>query len=455
MHISPEQQIIVAQATPIGSGAIALIRLSGKECRKLISHISRLSSEKTLIDAVNKSIQHGYIIDAEQAIVDEVLFLIMDGPRSFTGEDTLEITCHNNQFIIQKIIELVCKQGARIAERGEFTRRAVLNKRIDITQAEAINDLIHANNELAIKKALEQLQGSLSEKIKHLDDQLSLIAAWTQASFEFLDEERDFTDTIKEKINTLINYVTLLIETHEKQKIIRNGIRIALIGTVNAGKSSLFNSLIKQNRAIVTAIPGTTRDIIEYGIYHHGTYITYVDTAGIRETDDIIEQEGIKRSLEEINNADIVLIITDSSEKHSESIRKWYVDIYNKSLEKAITIANKNDLGKNIIFNESIQTSSHTKKNIDLIIKKINEKIEHLTQLTDFPFMINARHVDILHTVKEKLYIIEKLISVDTIYYEIVLLHIHETQQIISHMTGKSIEEKSLDRVFKEFCVGK
>ena len=221
----------------------------------------------------------------------------MRSPKTFTGQDTVEITCHNNQFIIEEIINLAIANGARLAQQGEFTKRAVFNGKIDLVQAEAINELIHAQTQLALKQSLAQLTGSFSHCLASLEKELLKALALSEASFEFLDEEMDFAPQIQALISSLQNTITGIKKTFNQQQQIRQGIRIAIIGSVNAGKSSLFNALLNQDRAIVSAIAGTTRDAIEAGVYTKGNYWTLVDTAGLRQTHDIIEQEGIKRSL--------------------------------------------------------------------------------------------------------------------------------------------------------------
>ena len=326
-----DEETIIAQCTPSGSGAIALLRISGKNAVSIAEKLSDLPHKKILSEQKSHTIHYGSIIDQNNKTIDHVLFLLMQAPQTFTGEDTVEITCHNNPFIIEAIIAQATQLGARIAQRGEFTKRAFLNKKINLSQAEAINDLIHAHTEQALKKSLSQLEGSFSQWLTKIEKQLLQAYALCEASFEFIEDENiTFDDQIRHIIETTLKEIVELESQHLYQKNIKEGFRIALIGTVNAGKSSLFNALIKSNRAIVTEVAGTTRDVIEAGLYKNQTYITFVDTAGLRETEEKIEKEGIKRSFEEAEKADIILLLTDNSQDLHIPQKKIYETIRQK-----------------------------------------------------------------------------------------------------------------------------
>src|SRR5579863_4648796 len=320
MFYSSSNETIIAQCTPQGTGAIALLRLSGDNTFAIADAISKLPGNKIISALPTHTIHYGWVIDKNGTHIDQVLFLLMRSPHTFTGDDTVEITCHNNPFIIQSIIQAALATGARLAQEGEFSRRAVHNNKIDIIQAEAINDLIHANTQLTLKQSLSQLEGSFSHWITNIEKQLIKALALSDASFEFLDEENmEFSTQIKEIIDAVLTTITNLKNTFNQQQQIRNGIRIAIIGSVNAGKSSLFNALLNQERAIVTNIAGTTRDAIEAGLYKNGNYWTLIDTAGLRTTDDIVEQLGISRSHEEAHKADIILLVFDGSQQLSDA----------------------------------------------------------------------------------------------------------------------------------------
>ena len=320
MFHSPLNETIIAQCTPQGTGAIALLRLSGDNTFAIADAISKLPGNKIISALPTHTIHYGWVVDKNGAHIDQVLFLLMRAPHTFTGDDTVEITCHNNPFIIQNITQAALAAGARLAQEGEFSRRAVSNNKIDIIQAEAINDLIHANTQLTLKQSLSQLEGSFSHWVVSIEKQLIKALALSDASFEFLDEENmEFSTQIKEIIDAVLTTITNLKNTFNQQQQIRNGIRIAIIGSVNAGKSSLFNALLNQERAIVTNIAGTTRDAIEAGLYKNGNYWTLIDTAGLRTTDDIVEQLGISRSHEEAHKADIILLVFDGSQQLSDA----------------------------------------------------------------------------------------------------------------------------------------
>ncbi|GAG60651.1 unnamed protein product [marine sediment metagenome] len=279
-----DDQPIIAQCTPKGSGAIALLRLSGKTIFSLADQFCKLPNKQPISNAQSQTINYGYVVDKNGKTIDQVLFLVMHGPKTFTGQDTIEITCHNNPFIIDAIITTAIEAGARLATEGEFTKRAVLNDKIDLVQAEAINELIHANTQQALKQSLLQLQGSLSSWIARLEKNIVNAIALSEASFEFLDEEdMEFGRQIEKSLVKVIDKIQHIKKSFDQQQQIREGIRIALIGSVNAGKSSLFNALLGKDRAIVTSIAGTTRDVIEAGVYRNGNYWSLIDTAGFNQ----------------------------------------------------------------------------------------------------------------------------------------------------------------------------
>ncbi len=329
MFLSTDEQTIIAQCTPKGSGAIALLRLSGTNAIDIASKISTLASGKTLTQALSHTVHYGSVIDTNQKVVDKVMFIVMHAPRTFTGQNVVEITTHNNQFLVEEIIAHAINHGARLAQQGEFARRAVLNEKIDLVQAEAINELIHANTQLALKKSLAQLEGSFSHWIESIEQKLIKALALSEASFEFIDEEDlEFNQQINTIITKTLDTIARLKHTFDQQQQIREGIRIAIIGSVNAGKSSLFNALLKKDRAIVTSIAGTTRDVIEAGLYKNNNYWTLIDTAGLRQTENIIEQKGIERSHKEAELADIILLVIDGSRTMTTQEQQVYNELY-------------------------------------------------------------------------------------------------------------------------------
>ncbi len=457
MLLSRDEATIIAQCTPKGSGALALLRLSGIDAVDVAGKMSTLASGKKLIDVPTHTIQYGSVVDHKGTALDQVLFLVMHGPKTFTGQDTIEISCHNNQFIIEAIIAAALKSGARLAQEGEFSKRAVLNKKIDLIQAEAINDLIHANNQQTLKQSLSQLNGTLSAWIHQIEKQLIKAIALSEASFEFIDEEdMTFGTQIEKILSGIMDDIETIKESFDQQNQIRNGIRIALLGSVNAGKSSLFNALLGKDRAIVTEQAGTTRDVIEAGLYRNGTYWTLVDTAGLRQTEDKIEKEGIKRSKQEAQKADIILLIVDGSRPMATEEQTLYQELHHTHQNKTIVIRNKADLpdqapqlGANMIH------ASHTDPaTIAEINRAIECTIERLFTTLTSPLLLNQRQFNLLLQLEQKLIEIFPLLK-GTIEYELLSYHLNDAVAHIAELTGKTITEECMDAVFREFCVGK
>lgn len=450
------ENVIVAQSTPIGIGALAIIRLSGNNVRGLIGQAIVLKSKKKIEDIPTHTIHYGVMYDEQGTIIDQVIIAVMDAPRSFTGENTIEIMCHCNQFIIKNIIERCLNLGARKAERGEFSERAVINKKMDLLQAEAINELLHAQSEIVTKKALSQLKGSLSHEIESLDRELTTVSAWCQASFEFLDEERDFRPTIQHRISLLINQIEKLLHIHQYSQILKKGIKIAIIGSVNVGKSSLLNALLGYKRAIVSDVAGTTRDTIEASVTLKNYNVTFIDTAGIRETNNQIEQEGIEKSYAEMKQSDLILLLYTEQIIEHPKIYNFYKSIIQEYNNKVIIIKNKIDQKNTVsIFENEIPTSTKNNTGILKINDTIIEKIIHQYNTFSASFIINSRHAENLSNLLSEIHIIKDMLNNPNPFYEIILYHLRQAQKKISDLSGKSIEEESLDKVFREFCVGK
>lgn len=454
MFYSPDDQTIVAQCTPSGTGAIALLRVSGIDTFAIVDKIAHLGSDKKLEQLASHTIQYGKIIDSDDQLIDTVLFLLMRAPKTFTGQDTIEITCHNNQFIIDLIIAKLINHGARLAGHGEFTKRAVLQGKMDILQAEAINELINAQTQLALKQSLSQLDGSFSAWILVLEKELLKALAYTQASFEFIDEEMEFGPYIGSIIANVKDHIASIKKTFNQQQHIRQGMRIALIGSVNAGKSSLFNALLNQDRAIVNAQAGTTRDSIEAGLYKNGNYWTLIDTAGLRPTQDSIEQEGIKRSFEQAHKADIIILAFDGSRNLSEQEEIVYTQLQSQYENKIIPVYTKSDLASDLC-GTMLTVSSKTKNNIAQLEQAIDQKIAHLLSAIDSPFLLNTRQHSLLLELEGKLQDIQLMLAGPQIAYEILSIHLTEAVAHLAQLTGKTISEAGMDMVFREFCVGK
>ena len=440
-------------------GSVSSCKIERQGCPFVSEYYRPTGVRKSILSVASHTIHYGWVVNDMQAPIDEVMFMVMDGPKTFTGEDVIEITCHNNSFLIEAIITQCIKNGARLAQEGEFTKRAFLNGKLDLIQAEAINELIGANTQLALKKSLSQLEGSFSSFISTIEEDLLRTLAWCEASFEFLDEELEFGERIFASLKEISKKIESLQRTFDATQQIRQGIKIALIGSVNAGKSSLFNALLNQQRAIVTNIAGTTRDAIEASLTYKGNSWTLIDTAGLRQTEDIIEQEGIKRSHEEAHKADIILLIIDRSRTATQQELLAYQDFYQNYQHKCIVVHHKSDLPQannnlNLENSSPIEVSSANRTGLDILTASIEHKIAALFDSLDSPFLLNKRHHALLTHVAEKIRTIIPLLQ-GPVQYELISYHLNDALTLLSELTGKSINEAGLNMVFKEFCVGK
>jgi len=450
-----DEETIIAQCTPSGSGAIALLRISGKKSFPIAQELSDFPSKKNLSEQKTHTIHYGLVLDRNKTTIDHVLFLLMRAPQTFTGEDTVEITCHNQSLIIEAILSEAIHHGARLAQRGEFTKRAFLNKKIDLSQAEAINELIHAHTEQALKKSLSQLEGSFSNWLTKIEEDLLQAYALCEASFEFIeDEDINFDEQIKNIIQTALKKIIELESQYQHQKNIKEGFRIALVGSVNAGKSSLFNTLIKSNRAIVTEVAGTTRDVIETGLYKNQTYITFVDTAGLRETKEKIEKEGIKRSFEEAQKADLILLLTDNSQPLTPQQEKIYQNLTNQFSSKIIPIQSKSDLNKESLPPESIALSTHTGDGIKEVEEHITKRLNKLLEAHQSPYLLNKRQYTLINHLKKSLTSLVKMVE-KPLEHELLSIHLKDSLETLTEMSGKTLSDQSINKIFNQFCIGK
>lgn len=460
MNAVRENQTIVAHCTPVGSGAVALLRMCGDDVLSILTPICTLVSKKSIADVASHTIHYGTVHDVNGHIIDHVLFLVMHGPKTFTGQNTVEITAHNNVFIIEALIARIIEAGARLAHNGEFTQRAVLNDKIDLLQAEAIHELIHANTQQALKKSLAQLEGSFSAQIENIEKDLIAAIALAQASFEFLDEETiEFGAQITTIVQSTCAYIDDLKRNFNQQQHIRQGVRIAIIGSINAGKSSLFNALVGTNRAIVSPMAGTTRDAIEAGLYTLGNYWTLVDTAGLRQTEDTIEQEGIRRSLEQAQLADVIILVCDSSRRLSTEEQRVHQQLLDRYEHKIILVLNKVDLPIKINLSqwnhEAIRVSAATGHGLQALEVALRTKIDHLLHKAEAPFLLNKRQYHLLLELEKRLIETISILKKEKTPFELVAYHLTEAISDTAQLTGKSISETAMDAVFKEFCVGK
>ncbi len=460
MLVTHDEATIIAHCTPKGSGAIALIRMSGVYALDIASSMGSLASKKQIVEVPSHTIHYGTVVDKQGVCIDRVLFMVMHGPKTFTGQDTVEISCHNNPFIIEAIINHAIEAGARLACAGEFTKRALLNKKIDLIQAEAINDLIHANTQHVLKQSLAQLDGSLSQWIHHIEQKLLKTIALSEASFEFIEEESlEFGNSIKTIINDIIQDIKTVKKTFDQNQQIRQGIRIALIGSVNAGKSTLFNMIIGQDRAIVTDTAGTTRDVIEHGMYRSGNYWTLIDTAGLRQTNHTIEKEGVKRAHQEAQKADVVLLVIDGSRALTQEEEKMYRAIYKNHLSKIILVKTKSDLPQCSISiahknNQLLTTSQNDNNSIQQLQEAVQSKISRTFDTLASPFLLNQRQFHLLLQLERKLLDMIPFLEGD-IQYELLSYHLNDSLSQLAELTGKTVSKEAMDAIFQQFCVGK
>ncbi len=463
---------IAAIATPLGEGGLAVIRISGAQALAVADQCFAPAGKASLKPSAASShtIHFGHIIHRGHS-VDEVLLAVMRAPRTFTREDVVEITCHGGLLPAKTVLDAVLQNGARLAEPGEFTRRAFLNGRLDLAQAEAVADLIHSRTELALRAATEQLAGKLSQRINALREQMLKALAHIEAHIDFPDEDiaPDTRDQLVSRLQSGIAFMEELLGTANEGQILRRGIRAAILGRPNAGKSSLLNQLLGHERAIVSSIPGTTRDTIEETANIRGLPVVFIDTAGLREARDEIEVEGIRRSRESLQKAELILHVLDASEPLTESDTNYVAEFAEK---KRILVLNKIDLPARLELPASIlearrsvssgtahcavvEVSCLTGQGIEVLkdaIKDLAWSGEIKAEMLEV--MINSRHQDALNrggdaTVRA----IEVLRSGATL--ELVALDLRIAVNAIGEIVGQTTTEDLLDMIFSQFCIGK
>lgn len=453
---------IAAVATAPGEAGIGIVRISGPKSLDIANMIFRPVSKNTNILENPRKLIYGHIVDNDIK-VDEVLLSFMKGPHTFTREDIVEINCHGGYISVRKILELVIRSGARIADRGEFTKRAFLNGRIDLSQAEATMDIITSKTSASFDIAQKQLEGKLSSKIKEIRDILTLDLAKITVAIDFPEEdEPEVTyEELLADLKKIKDEIHALILSFDKGKIMRDGLKTVIVGKPNVGKSSLLNAILKESRAIVTEIAGTTRDIIEEYVNIGGIPLRIVDTAGIRETEDIVEKIGVQKSKESIESADLVIMMLDSSRELTDEDIEILTYLDNK---KSIILMNKTDLAQ-AITDEDIEKHTHGKsiikisalenKGIEEIEKEIEKMVYEGELQTENDIMVtNARHKNSL----EKAYIacsdaIKALNS--NIELDIAETDFKIAWDSLGQITGDTVSEDLLDTIFREFCIGK
>lgn len=440
--------IIVAIATSRLEAAISIIRLSGKDC---ISFVQQFFSGK-IINKDSHTITYGFIKDGNEKI-DEVLVNIYRGKKTFTGEEMVEINCHGGVFITQKVLQLCLNNGARMAERGEFSKRAFLNGRIDLSQAEAITDIISAKNDYSASLALKGIQGNISHFIKDLKEDLIQIITQIEVNIdypEYEDIEELTSESLLPKSKILLEKMNKIINSSKNVHLMKEGISTVIVGKPNVGKSSLLNALLQENKAIVTDIAGTTRDIVEGSIRLDNIILNMIDTAGIRNTDDLIENMGVQKSKELIHKADLVLLVLDGSQALEEE--DYELLKLTKDTQRIIII-NKKDKG-NIIDIEGLSLSAKD-NDIEILIDKIKEMFElgNIISSND-DLLTNARQLQLLENANKSLLIaIEEMKQ--GIPTDLIVTDLYDCWENLKEILGEQAKEDLLDELFKRFCIGK
>jgi tRNA modification GTPase len=450
---------IAAISTPIGEGGIGIVRISGENALKIADKIFVSSYGKPSVFKTY-TIHYGKIVDSGKAL-DEVILTVMRAPKTYTREDVVEINCHGGIVALRDVLELTLKNGARLAEPGEFSRRAFLNGRIDLAQAEAVIDIIRAKTDSALRMGLSQLNGGLSAEINKCREAVLDILAQLEAGIDFPDEEisKANSELISEKIKEIIGGLKNLVDNSRCARILREGIHLVICGKPNVGKSSLLNALLKEERAIVTPLAGTTRDTIEEVIDIKGIPVRIVDTAGILEPRDLVEKKALARSRQEISSADLVIIIFDGSKKLSKEDILLMKKIRTKTV---IAVINKIDLKQKVerkkIFSEFknvIEISAKKSKNIGLLEKMIADLIYGGSVINAESVMVgNLRHVELIRKAQKN--IAEALESLDNkLSLEFVAQDLKDALVFLDEILGKKFSADLLDKIFSEFCIGK
>ncbi len=455
---------VAAIATSSKNGSISVIRISGNKSLECVSKIFYNSKNENidLKSCGSHTIQYGFICNAKKEMIDEVLILVMKGPRSYTAEDVVEIQCHGGSFICQEILNLLIENGIRIAEPGEFTKRAFLNGRLDLSQAESVMDVIQSKSKIALENSLTQLKGNIKNKIIDLREIILSDIAYLEAALD--DPEHisldEFSETILEHVEKLEKEINHLLENSKNGRIIKEGIHTVIVGKPNVGKSSFLNCILRENRAIVTNVPGTTRDTLEEDLMIGNTLLHLVDTAGIHETDDQVESIGIEKAKESIGKADFIICILDSSEKISDED----IQVLNQIKEyPGVVLINKSDLEMKISIEEikkltdkkCISFSASTGSGLEELEEYLKELfIQDKIVYNDEIYITNLRQKQALADTAESLKRVKESIEMGMPedLYSIDLTNAYES---LGKIIGETVEDDIVNKIFKDFCMGK
>lgn len=455
---------IAAIATPPGIGGVGIIRVSGKDSFTIVNTLFKSAGTVPLGDRPNRTIQYGVIVDSEtNKTIDEVLLLLMQGPHSYTAEDVVEIQCHGGIVPVQQILKLLVRHGVRMADAGEFTKRAFINGRIDLTQAEAIIDIIEAKTEDSLSLAVSQLDGTVSKFVGSLREQLITMIAHLEVTIDYPEEDiEDVTSReVGEQLQPILQSMDELLATANTGRLIRDGIMTVIVGLPNAGKSSLMNALLRENRAIVTDIPGTTRDSIEEFMTIEGISLKLIDTAGIRHTEDTVEALGVERAREYIDKADIVLCVIDGSTPLTAEEQDILTSV---SGLNTIVLLNKSDIGQ-VVTNADIEAvgnftaieriSAKDGEGSAVLSKWVKELIYGgAVKQTNTAMISNVRHISLMEQAKSQ--IEQALSSIDAgMPIDFIATDLRSAWELLGDITGDSIRETMIDELFSRFCLGK
>ncbi|MCB9208272.1 MAG: tRNA uridine-5-carboxymethylaminomethyl(34) synthesis GTPase MnmE [Ignavibacteriales bacterium] len=447
------EETIAAIATPIGVGAISVIRVSGEESIQSVDPI--FVGKKKLIEMNSHTIQYGKIVSESGDVIDDVLVSVFKNPNSYTGEDSVEISTHGSPLVCNNILARILKQNVRLAEPGEFTKRAFLNGKIDLSQAEAVIDVINSRTNASLKGARNQLDGVLSKKVDSLRESLVNSSSLIELELDFAEEDLEFVslEKVKREIKNIIEEIEKLIDSYKIGKVIRDGVNVVFVGKPNVGKSSLLNYLVKESRAIVSHIPGTTRDVIREEVSIDGILFKLFDTAGIRITEDEIEKEGVLRSRKAVENADLVILLNDTD---SEFPRELYDEILLLTdKEKVIFVDNKIDINRKSLEENHFGISALTGEGIDKFLDHLKLKSFDSNSFSEKSAVVtNLRHKVALEISKEHL-----LKSIDSIVEklsgEFISVDLRNAESSLGEIIGKVTTDDILNNIFSKFCIGK
>ncbi len=460
---------IAAIATPVGVGALAVVRMSGEGVFVVADKIftKARSPETSLADSSGYTAHFGTLHDGNR-MIDEVIVLVFQSPDSFTVEDMVEITCHGGPVVTQQVLKLLLDNGCRLAEPGEFTRRAFLNGRIDLLQAEAIGEMIHARSESAYRTAVNQMKGGLSGKLDDLREQLLQSCALLELELDFSEEDVEFQsrEELSGQVQTLQQEVEKLVESYQHGRLLSEGVATAIIGRPNAGKSTLLNALLGEERAIVSHMPGTTRDYIEECFIYNKTMFRLTDTAGLREAQEEIEHEGIRRSYEKIAEADLILYLMDIGASDYEEEAEAVVELREKHPDiKLLIVANKTDTAEDSLRRAEVVAektgckvlgiSALKKEGLDALKAEMNTMVEGLDKLHDASVLVTSmRHYEALRNAQDALQNARELIDAQT-ETELIAFELRSALDYVGEITGKVVNEEVLNVIFGQFCIGK